>query len=258
MTDRYTFGDNPRAGDRLELLAAVFEPSSAELLGRAAPAKPARALDLGCGPGYTTDLLRRVVGSGETWGLDASTALVERARSRFTPPCLFAIYDVSKRPLPVAQMDVAYARYVLTHLRDPGAAIAACAGAVRRGGYLVLEENCALFSDDPLFADYYRCVEALQRHYGQDPYPGDRLASLALRASWTVESFERTRLQLDARPMAQLHALNIRTWGKDPFAVSSFGPSALATMTDALDAVVRGEVPAPAVTCVMGQAILRR
>jgi trans-aconitate methyltransferase len=182
MTNRYTFGDNPRARDRLELLAVVFEPSSAKLLRRAALTEARRALDLGCGPGYTTDLLRRAVGAGETWGLDASRALIDRARSRFTPPCVFAVHDVTKSPFPVAPVDIAYARYVLTHLRDPGAALAAVAGAVRPGGYLVLEENCALRSEHALFADLYRCVEALQRHYGQDPYPGELRASASYLA----------------------------------------------------------------------------
>ena len=105
MTNRYTFGDNPRAAYRLTLLASVFEPSSSDLLVRARGVDPSRALelalDLGCGPGHTTDLLRRALGATETWGIDASTSLVERARDRFAPSCTFLVHDMTTVPFPV-------------------------------------------------------------------------------------------------------------------------------------------------------------
>ena len=258
MTNRYTFGDNPRAAYRLTLLASVFEPSSTELLSKARGVEPSRALDLGCGPGHTTEMVCRALGGAETWGIDASASLVDRARARFTPPCTFVVHDMTAVPYPVPVVDVAYARYVLTHLQDPAAALAACATAVRPGGLLVLEENCALFSEDPLFAKYYEHVERLQRHYGQDPYPGHKLVQFAEKASWTVRSFEPKRLALDARAMAELHTLNIRTWSHDPFALSAFDEAAIAAMTEALDAIAWGEAEAPEVTCIMGQAVLQR
>jgi trans-aconitate 2-methyltransferase len=258
MIDRYTFGDNPRAAYRLTLLASVFEPSSTELLSLARAVEPSRALDLGCGPGHTTDMLRRVLGAPETWGIDASASLVDRARARFAPSCRFSVHDMTTVPFPVAAVDVAYARYVLTHLRDPAAALAACSTAVRPGGLLVVEENCALFSEDLLFAKYYEHVEALQRHYGQDPYPGTKLRQFAETASWTVRSFEPKRLSLDARAMAELHTLNIRTWSHDPFALAAFDEAVIGDMTEALDAIAWGDAEAPEVTCIMGQAILQR
>jgi trans-aconitate 2-methyltransferase len=258
MTDRYTFGDNPRAAYRLTLLASVFEPSSTALLSRTRGLDPSRALDLGCGPGHTTDMLQRALGTAETYGIDASASLVDRARARFAPSCVFLVHDMTTVPFPVPTVDVAYARYVLTHLRDPAAALAACSTAVRPGGLLVLEENCALFSEDPLFAKYYEHVERLQRHYGQDPYPGHRLVEFAEKASWTVRSFEPRRLSLDPHAMAELHTLNIRTWSHDPYALAAFDEAAIAEMTEALDAIAWGDAEAPEVTCIMGQAVLQR
>lgn len=258
MTDRYTFGDNPRAAYRLTLLASVFEPSSTELLSKARGIEPSRALDLGCGPGHTTEMLRLALGGVETWGIDASASLVDRARARFAPACTFLLHDMTTAPYPVPHVDVAYARYVLTHLRAPAEALAACSTAVRPGGLLVLEENCALFSEDPLFAKYYEHVERLQRHYGQDSYPGHKLVKFAEEASWTVRSFEQKRLSLDARAMAELHTLNIRTWSHDPFALAAFDEAVISEMTEAFDAIAWGEAAAPEVTCIMGQAILQR
>lgn len=52
----------------------------AELLARV-PAAPATVLDLGCGPGHLTALLRDRWPGADVVGLDASPAMVERARS---------------------------------------------------------------------------------------------------------------------------------------------------------------------------------
>ena len=55
---QYLFGDSDIAARRLEVLAEVFaEPTRAFFL-EAVPKRPRLAVDLGCGPGYTTHLLR--------------------------------------------------------------------------------------------------------------------------------------------------------------------------------------------------------
>ncbi len=258
MKSHYTFGDNDRAADRLELLARAFEPSTARLLETVREGRPGCAVDLGCGPGHTTELLDGVLGAVRTWGLDASERLVERARARVGPRLSFAVHDVTRAPFPVGEIDVAFSRYVLTHIASPRDVLSACASAVRPGGYFVLEENCALESDDPLFARYYARIEAMQRHYGQDPWLGNRLPSLGAEGPWTVKRFERRRLEVDARVMARLHALNIRTWSRDPFAVSAFDARDIASMTAALDSVAAGAHASAPVLCIMGQAVLQR
>src|SRR6476646_5050674 len=79
--ERYTFGDGPVAADRLALLAATYEPSSARPLRMCASLAPRRAMDLGCGPGYSTRLLHAVVAPAATLGVDASPEHVARARA---------------------------------------------------------------------------------------------------------------------------------------------------------------------------------
>ena len=216
-------------------------------------------IDLGCGPGHTTELLQRTLEPGTTWGLDLSERLIERARACAPLGSLhFAVHDTTVAPYPVGDADVIYARYLLNHIADPRSVLAACATAMCRRGRLVLEENCALESPDPVFADYYRRVEAMQRHYGQDTYVGARLTGLAAGSAFALERFERTPLLLDARLMARLHAMNLRTWAQDPFAIRAFDSRELAAMTEALDAVAVGVRSAAPVTCIMGQAVLRR
>ena len=51
---RYWFGDGDLARRRLEKLAAVFDAPSRALLQAFRLEEASLALDLGCGPGYTT------------------------------------------------------------------------------------------------------------------------------------------------------------------------------------------------------------
>jgi len=263
MKDRYTFGDNDRAADRLALLAHAFAPSSAHLLESIRPSRPPRVVDLGCGPGYTTALAHRALGARETWGLDASERLVARARAEFEArstggeSLVFAVHDVTEAPFPVSGVDVFYARYLLTHIAAPRVVFDACAAAAGGDSRLVLEDNCSLESKDSLFATYYERVRTMQAHYGQDMYVGERLQEIAAGTPWTMVRFERTRIDLDARVMAQLHALNVRTWRNDPFAISAFDAAEIDAMARALDDVASGVRSAPQVTCTMGQAVLR-
>jgi trans-aconitate 2-methyltransferase len=257
--EHYTFGDNDRAAERLALLARVYEPTTRRWLGAWRWSAPERAVDLGCGPGYTTELLREAVGARQTWGLDASDAHVRRARDRLDSSELrFAVHDVTATPFPVYAVDVVYARHLLAHLAAPAAALMTWATVTRPGGRLVLEETAALESPDPVFVDYYAHVRALQRHYGQDTFVGRRLGAIADRTAWRVERFEVTRVVLDARLMATLHALNLRTWSRDPFAASTFDPRTIAAMGEALEAVAGGARDAPPVSGDVGQAVLVR
>jgi trans-aconitate 2-methyltransferase len=259
MKDHYTYGDNDSAATRLALLARAYEPSSASLLEGLARGAHRRAVDLGCGPGFTTDLVRRALGLAQAWGLDASEKLVAEARRRWAPACAFAAHDVTKAAYPVTGVDLFYARYLLTHLTSPVSVLIACAAAASPESTLVLEEGCGLASSDPLFVDYYARVQAMHRHYGQDLHVGLRLPEIVAEAEgWSVVRYERTPIVLEARVMARLHAINVRTWSRDPFAASAFDPADIARMTEALDAVAAGARDAPPVTCTMGQLVARR
>ncbi len=56
----YLFQDTDLAARRLAVLAEVFAPASRAFLLDVVQSRPELALDLGCGPGYTTRLLAEV------------------------------------------------------------------------------------------------------------------------------------------------------------------------------------------------------
>ncbi|MBS1892513.1 MAG: methyltransferase domain-containing protein, partial [Actinobacteria bacterium] len=81
MSD-YTFGDSDLAARRLALLAATFAKSTRQFLVTRARPAPAFAIDLGCGPGFTTELIRATVGPARLLGVDSSPAFVAAAAKR--------------------------------------------------------------------------------------------------------------------------------------------------------------------------------
>jgi len=257
--DRYTFGDGPVAADRLALLAATYEPSSARLLRMCASLAPRRAIDLGCGPGYSTRLLHAVIAPAETIGVDASAEHVARARATAPPGVAYAVHDVTVAPLPGdAPPDLLYCRFLLTHLRDPARTLRRWAAAAAQRASLAVEETAEMTSPHPAFRLYYQLVGALQRHYGQELAIGRTLDRALVGSGWEVEISVERELSLPAPRMALLHGLNLATWRQDPFARATFAPDTLDDLAAALDAIASGAATAPDVHHVMRQLVLMK
>jgi SAM-dependent methyltransferase len=257
VADHYTFGDNPTAADRLALLAATYEPSSARLLRLCAGVAPRLAVDLGCGPGHATRLLHALLSPAATLGLDRSGDYVAQARAVAPPGVTYAVHDVAGAPLPVAP-DFLYCRFLLTHLADPGRALASWAKAAAARATLVVEETADMLSPHPAFQLYYRLVGALQAHYGQALHIGRTLDEGLAGSGWAVEIDAARAIPLPAHRMARLHAMNLATWRHDPFARAAFTPETLDALGAELKAIADGHVEAPDVRHVMRQLVLMK
>jgi trans-aconitate 2-methyltransferase len=154
----YAFGDSDLARERLAIVADVFEGPTRQLLDDLPPMQPRYVVDMGCGPGHTAALLRVRFPHSEVTGLDASSTMVEEARSR-VPGAWFTVADVT-RPLRLPA-DVVYSRLLLGHLSDPAAALAHWTAAMRPPGLLVCEEPVRYRSENPLFDRYESAVTSV-------------------------------------------------------------------------------------------------
>src|ERR1700676_4153013 len=115
--NKYTFGHNLRASARLRRLAEMYEPESRELLRRSGISAPRLAVDLGCGPGWSTRLLRDVLKPDRTVGLDASSVFLEEGGTRHDDDLEFKVHDIVSVPFPVDAPNVMFCRFLLAHLR---------------------------------------------------------------------------------------------------------------------------------------------
>jgi SAM-dependent methyltransferase len=218
---------------------------------------PRRAMDLGCGPGFSTRLVHALVAPEATIGVDRSPDHVARARASAPPGIEYAVHDVTRAPLPgVLPPDLLYCRFLLTHLRDPARVLAGWAASAAAA--LVIEETAAMASPDAAFSLYYRLVAELQRHYGQDALVGRTLERTLIGSGWEIEVSIVRELSLPARRMARLHVLNLATWRQDPFARAAFAPSMLDELAAALEAVASGAADAPDVSHSMRQLVVMK
>lgn len=129
---------------RLRVLGRVMRPTTLPLLERVGVTAGLRCLDIGCGGGDVTFDLASLVGiTGSVVGVDLDATKIALARGDAQQAEVanveFRVADLADG-LGEAEYDVVYARFVLTHLPDPAAAVATMVAALRSGGRLVVED----------------------------------------------------------------------------------------------------------------------
>lgn len=165
---RYAYGDSASAGDRLDLVARVFEPTTRRFLERAAPRTPRLALDLGCGPGNTTRLIADVLRPQRTVGLDRSRSFLERAGDASPAGVGFIEHDVFVTPFPVGPADLIFARLLLAHLPDRAGVVARWTTQLTPAGVVLLDEIEELLTEEPAFTEYLPiAIDVVERSGGR-------------------------------------------------------------------------------------------
>jgi len=257
MDDHYTFGDDDRAAARLTLLAEIYEPVTRDLIVRGAVSRCGLAADLGSGMGWSTRLLRDVIGPVRTLGLDASERFVAEARRRHGPELEFRVHDVTRAPFPVGAPELLLCRFLLTHLRNTEAVLATWGAAASPGARLLVHETESLRSVHPALSRYYDLVARLQTHHGQSLDIGARLDAAFAASPWRVVDSRAVMLEIPALQMAELHLPNLRTWREDAYARRWFDTTELDELELILERIVAGEEPAGMVRNTVRQIVAR-
>src|ERR671913_1158641 len=91
----YSFGETELAAERLRVVSEVFDPTSEAFVSETVQTRPRLALDLGCGPGFTTRLLSRTARPEKTVGVDRSEAFLNRALANAAVSEEYVVADVA-------------------------------------------------------------------------------------------------------------------------------------------------------------------
>lgn len=108
-----------------------------ELLARVMVEAPAKVVDLGCGPGNSTELLAARYPGAEVLGIDNSAAMLAEARHR-VPAARFEEQNIGSWA-PAAPVDVVYANAALQWVPDHKILIPKLFEAVAPGGALAFQ-----------------------------------------------------------------------------------------------------------------------
>jgi trans-aconitate 2-methyltransferase len=108
-----------------------------DLLARVPPARVTQAVDLGCGPGNSTELLAARWQAADVLGLDSSPAMIAAARQRL-PALRFAEADVAAWT-PDVPLDLVFANAVLQWVPDHAALLPRLFASLAPGGTLAIQ-----------------------------------------------------------------------------------------------------------------------
>jgi len=187
--EQYAIAGGVGGKRRLNLLAEIMRPTTLELFDMAGVREGHLCVDVGCGGGHATLDLARLVGpAGRAIGVDFDPAIVALAQEdRLAAGVSNAEFRVGDaRALDGGRYDVAYARFLLSHVPQPEQVVARILATLRPGGTLIVEDidftGCFCQPDDPAYDRFLELYSKAVAQGGGDANLGRRLPSL-LRAS---------------------------------------------------------------------------
>lgn len=150
-------------------------------------------LELGCGPGFVSDLLAELAPEGGLYVVEPSATLLAQVAGNIRNKPARGLYPIQaygdSLPIPDSSVDFSYARFVLQHIPQPETVVSEIHRIMRSGGRF-----CAVDSDDGLVVFYpeeqrvcqvLRAAQATQAEKGGDRFIGRKLQQMMFNAGFT-------------------------------------------------------------------------
>jgi ubiquinone/menaquinone biosynthesis C-methylase UbiE len=190
--DYYVIRGGEEGIRRLGILADVMWPTTRRVLERAGIREGMKCLDLGSGGGEVTMAIAQLVGStGKVVGIDLDEVKSRLARHKASDR---QVSNVEYRLADVTEWeedsvyDLIYARFLLTHLRDPRLVVSRMLGALKPGGMAVVEDidfaGHVCYPGCPAFDSYVSLYQEVVRLRGGDANIGPRLPCMLADAGF--------------------------------------------------------------------------
>lgn len=169
----YTFGHTTIADDRLKLISEVFNPFSKEFIRQNLHQCINSVIDLGCGPGYSTEMLAHATHANIVTGIDISGDFLSAAQERLKTYS-FIKCDITDC-FPQIKADLIYMRFFLSHLKNIRELITVCIKHLNPNGLIIIDETENVYTDDICFREYLSINEALIHSQGANLFIGKLL-----------------------------------------------------------------------------------
>ena len=180
----YVLGRDEEETGRLKAQNELWQPVTDRFLDRLEIPSGARVAELGCGPGFMLESLRRRAGEGgrvEAYdGAGHWLSLIDsRSAELGWENVSTAEADLRVLELEEGAYDLIFSRWVFSFLPDPEAIIARLSKALKPGGVIAIEDyNHHGVSSYPHSDGFVAVIEATRQMYfgqGGDPFVAGRL-----------------------------------------------------------------------------------
>ncbi len=240
----YVHGYDGREALRLEDQARTLE----ELLhGDTGFPDGAEVLEAGCGTGAQTVALAQRSPGARITAVDVSAVSLAEARARIAAAGIgnveFRQADLLAAPFPPASFDYVFLCFVLEHLPDPAAALAALRPVLRPGGTITAIEgdhgSTYFHRESEAARAAIACQVELQRRAGGDANIGRRLYPLLAGAGFGAVRVSPRMVYVDASRPALVNGFIRRTFAAMIEGVRESAIAADLATPDAFDAGTR-------------------
>jgi len=119
-------------------------------------------------------MLSRATACSPVYGIDKSANFLKLAASRFAH-CTFIEHDVTKTPFPV-KVDVMYARFLLSHLKNVAGLVNLWIQELKEGGIVFIEELEDIATEIEVCRKYLKINDGLIASQGASLYCGNIVA----------------------------------------------------------------------------------
>jgi SAM-dependent methyltransferase len=183
---RYAIRGGKQGKERLDVLARVLLPTTTQLFDRAGLIRGMKCLDVGCGGGHVAMLIAGIVGpEGLVIATDTDPEILALAREDAEAAKIinvkFQQLDACASPSH-KEFDLAYARFLLSHLHEPGNCLAAMVEACVPRGTIVIEDTdfagSFCYPTCAAYERYKKLYQELIQLRGGDPNIGPKLPAM--------------------------------------------------------------------------------
>jgi trans-aconitate 2-methyltransferase len=252
---RYTFGTTKKAADRLGNIAIIFNPLAAEFLRKHIDRTIETALDLGCGPGFTTDMLYRALKCKKVYGFDNSKEMLEYAKKQFNR-CSFVFHDVTDFPFPI-KPDIMYVRFLLSHMENPVDLVNNWGKELKKRGWLFIEEVENIYTDIKAFKKYLHISGGLVASEGATLCVGKILSA----GDYDAEVLYNEKISLpvsNSTAASWFYPNTVSIWEKEEYVLKNFSKEEQELISNGLLRILKKNDESSNITWYMRRILLRK
>ena len=212
MKNNYVLGYASNEMKRLQIQASLFESSARHFLINAGLKSGMKCMDVGCGIGNVSKLMRAMVGrKGSVLGTDIEKKYVDYCNYNNKSKNIAFVQDDILKTNVSEKFDIVYSRLMFVHLKDKLRAIKSMTQFTKKNGTIIIQEldhapgSWLSYPDKPSVEQLRKIYVRLIKKTGGDPFSGRKLYNLFLDEGLQTTLYcEAPILQINQKPHNEL------------------------------------------------------